>query len=735
MRPNRLQLTNFLAYGDCELFLSDVHVACLVGDNGAGKSCLLDAITWAIWGKARGRRDVSLIRLGAEFTEVALDFDHAGHLYRIVRRRESGGRLRLTLVRHEGANEWTHESESAAATANQKAIDALLKIDYETFVNTAFLRQGEADAFTTETPAKRKAVLRDILQLNRWNDYHDAARAAYREIDHGLSGDRGKLEMLAEMIAARPEAEAFLAHMERTAADAETVLAGYAEQLEAIQKIEAEIAVKREAVAMAEAASQQAAERINRIERRMREIDGEMDDCREYLKDREEIEAGYANLSEAQAVHGAMAARREQAQKWQTTIVKATADIKVARAELTTSIITRDRAVNECESNIADLTEALAQPVTVCKTCGQALSEEAAGDVRYKMRQEIDKWEERRVRHETMIAAINVRIADDDYARDAFDKIAEAEAALAEIGFDADAYQAAAAAMNDLAAYEGLHDALTGAEARLQQFTDELAPLTSERDLAAADAERLQSDLEKDQRWLNELSDSVTNAEDVRTHHKMAEITARRERANAAAAQKRLDDIAEHERKHAEISAVVGSTEERLANIGELIAAFGRDGVPLMVIKSVTGEIEAEANNILQRITNEALSIKLLTEREKASGGVKDALDIQVSDSLGVRDYEMYSGGEAYRIDIAIRVALSKVLARRAGAQLRTLFIDEGFGSQDAYGREQLIRTITQLGAEFDMILVVTHLEELRDRFDTRIAVTKRAGGSVAEVA
>ncbi len=72
---------------------------------------------------------------------------------------------------------------------------------------------------------------------------------------------------------------------------------------------------------------------------------------------------------------------------------------------------------------------------------------------------------------------------------------------------------------------------------------------------------------------------------------------------------------------------------------------------------------------------------------------MKETLDIQISDGAGVRDYEMYSGGEAFRVNFAIRLALSEVLAQRKGARLQTLVIDEGFGSQDIQGRQRLDRS------------------------------------------
>jgi exonuclease SbcC len=116
--------------------------------------------------------------------------------------------------------------------------------------------------------------------------------------------------------------------------------------------------------------------------------------------------------------------------------------------------------------------------------------------------------------------------------------------------------------------------------------------------------------------------------------------------------------------------------------------------------------------------------------KDKRRDDLKETLDIQISDSAGVRDYEMYSGGEAFRVNFAIRLALSEVLAQRAGARLQSLVIDEGFGSQDALGRQRLIEAINMVKPDFELILVITHIEELKDAFPTRIEVEKTPQGS-----
>jgi exonuclease SbcC len=94
----------------------------------------------------------------------------------------------------------------------------------------------------------------------------------------------------------------------------------------------------------------------------------------------------------------------------------------------------------------------------------------------------------------------------------------------------------------------------------------------------------------------------------------------------------------------------------------------------------------------------------------------------------------MFSGGEAFRVNFAVRLALSELLARRTGARLQTLVIDEGFGSQDAQGRQRLIEAINQVKGDFAKILIITHLDELKDAFPNRIEVEKTPRGSSVRV-
>jgi exonuclease SbcC len=124
------------------------------------------------------------------------------------------------------------------------------------------------------------------------------------------------------------------------------------------------------------------------------------------------------------------------------------------------------------------------------------------------------------------------------------------------------------------------------------------------------------------------------------------------------------------------------------------------------------------------------MQVRFETQRDTKQGNTIETLDIHITDQLGTRSYETYSGGERYRINFAIRIALSKLLAHRAGAQLQMLVIDEGFGTQDAEGRDGLIDALNAIRDDFACILAITHIQELREAFNVRIEVEKTPQGS-----
>jgi len=261
-------------------------------------------------------------------------------------------------------------------------------------------------------------------------------------------------------------------------------------------------------------------------------------------------------------------------------------------------------------------------------------------------------------------------------------------------------------------------------DAQIVELEDNLKRLEEE---CAGDEQRLvqlreqTQGLAADRQRLAELSSQAGEARRLRDET----------RDTCLFAQSKLDNCAFLERKQRDSLARQDALRREQSIYGDLAYAFGRRGVQAMIIETAIPEIEEEANRILSRMTDGRMHVKFETQRDVRSGaGTIETLDIKISDELGTRSYELFSGGEGFRVNFAIRIALSRLLAHRAGTRLQTLVVDEGFGSQDQEGRDRVVEAIQAIESEFEKILVITHLEDLRERFPVRIEVTKTPHGS-----
>lgn len=165
----------------------------------------------------------------------------------------------------------------------------------------------------------------------------------------------------------------------------------------------------------------------------------------------------------------------------------------------------------------------------------------------------------------------------------------------------------------------------------------------------------------------------------------------------------------------------------------EISKALSKDGIQALLIEDAIPEIEQEANELLGKLTDNQSQIFIESLRDLKKGGTKETLDIKISDAAGLRSYELFSGGEAFRIDFALRIAISKLLARRAGASLQTLIIDEGFGSQDEEGLALMMDAIYKIQDDFAKIIIVSHLSSMKDQFPVHFIVEKNATGSIVQ--
>lgn len=848
MLPLRLELKNFLPYiAPDPIHLEGIHLACLTGQNGAGKSSLLDAITWALWGRARARTEGELVHLGQQEMYVQLDFEQEGIIYRVVRRRRGGkkgtGSLDIFVVKPDSSLVTLNEP---SLQATQNKIDRLLRLSYNTFIHSAFLQQGKADAFTTSTPAERKRILGEILGLETWAMYEERTKDKLKTIDNELASIEGAIRMIEDELRKEPQYQRDREAARAAYEEAQKILEAAEKRLEEVAFASTELRNKQEQLAGHE---QSKRDLLADEKAAGAEITARQENISRYeavVAQSETIEAGYTALQHAREVDSTLGAKLSQMSDLDGRITALEKDLDRQKAVLEkeksgyeATIIEVERLLENdgteelvaVELQIAELEkleaerDALYEQISQfkaersgleatrkalhaegknlnerieklesaegaeCPLCGQPLTEDHRQTILGQLTGERDTKraeyglanqrlrtieadtatferqmetlaeeikrlpalrsragalekqledaraaQSRREEAQARLKAVSETLATENFALELREQLTGLRQERANIGYDRETHESARDSLKQYQDYEKRHTEL---EIARNALPGEHAAL----DNACARQERIQNAILKEDAALADLTGEIEKLKLLVEEQRRREEEVRKQRTFTQAANQRLivaeqqlNALAAQRERKTTLEIRRENTRKDRAVYDELKLAFGKNGVPAMMIETAIPELEAAANDLLARMTNGRMHLRMTTQREKVTGGVSETLDIEIADDLGTRAYEMYSGGEAFRIDFAIRIALSKMLARRAGAHLRTLFIDEGFGTQDDDGRTKLVEAINAIQSEFDLILVITHLDDLRDSFPGHIIVEKTPHGSMVSV-
>ena len=852
MVPLKLSLRNFMAYRrlDPPLDFSGIHVACLSGPNGAGKSTLLDAMTWALWGQARAKSDDDLVTLGEQEMEVELEIGLGEERYRVIRKRTKPGVrktgqsvLELQIADPDG---FFRPITGNTLRETQRRLEELLRLDYQTFINSAMLLQGRADEFTLKAPGDRKRVLADVLNLSAYDRFEVIARDKSRDIEGEIAVFRGEIGSLEAQVALRPAYEEELqttreAHdrlSSQVKAQEQTVegvqerarlrhekLARLAETKDRAAQTDAEvkelllqegelrtrIRQHREALAQKETLMPvlreyevltgvserfnrafqelyQLRQEENRLERVIETSQGKLAaeeslvkrDMERLLKTASSQESLALVVQQSQAALETLKQQEKQIASGQERLYEISQQL--GGLQQTNQDIVRQG--QELRAKV----EQLSRPGTigVCPLCGSELGPEGHQRIVAEYEGELQRQRELFRSNDRQIKALQQeqeriqresRAVEERIGRErasATADLAGAQQGLAEVERSATELVAAQQRLTQLqiilseehyapeerTALIAVQRRVTGlaydeaehkrARARLKEL--EPALVVGEQ---LQEAERLLPREETDHarvqeslaRWQARGAEETARAEllaqelaalpevALQLAQAQQELASTRERlAQASAAVGRVQALIERcdemERVLRTRRADILKREHEKSVYDELALAFGRRGIQALLIETVLPELEDEANQLLARMTDNRMHVKLETQRQTRSGSVTETLDINISDELGTRGYELYSGGEAFRINFALRIAISKLLARRAGAPLPTLIIDEGFGTQDAAGKEKLIEVVNAIAPDFERVLVITHIDELKDAFPVRIEVEKTEHGA-----
>jgi exonuclease SbcC len=780
--------------------------------------------------------------MGQEDMQVEFVFDLEGDRYRVIRTfahvgKNSKSGLEFQVYDQKKSKYISLTCPSTRET--QERIIKTLRLDYHTFVNSAFILQGRANEFSKKTARERKEVLSEILGLSRYDELADLAKFYLKEINNTIMAKDSRLEYITQELA---QVDFYKGKIKELSENQSRIS-------EKIKEKEWQINKLKERVSFLQHKSEEASGSMRRIEQLRQEIargereielkKGEIISCEEIISRKETILTEFKDYQKFNAESGELTLKLQKLRKVEEEKILIERKIEAERAGLVLEVRNKQDRYKDLqvkagrkEKNKAELLELEKKIKDVktlekeseeiqergnrlnieiskikiqieglekdiknneekihllkentegeCPLCETKLNVEKKGKIENKLSGEsisclvgIEKLkgeESRLVIEKTKLSTRWLEIKESTKDKDIYqqqlsrlqleckeseqatemmislsEEIYKIEKIIGDKNFavkEQEELRGLEKQIKDIDYGEARHFQVGNEIQRLQNAPVEKARLeVAEKkvdSLRVTLSEWQESSLQKDldfqdlekkvERIKVELEELPSMKENLLQKEQLlrADLALKEEILEERGGyQSKFEQCLKLEKEKKEIDKELEKSRQGKDIYEKLIVAFGKNGIQALIIENALPEIEEEANKLLAKLTTNGTQVSIESLKDLKSGKLKETLEIKISDEMGTRDYELYSGGEAFRIDFSIRIALSKLLARRAGTRLRTLVIDEGFGTQDDEGIDNIIEAIQSISGDFDKIIVITHLEALKDAFPVRIEVTK----------
>jgi exonuclease SbcC len=789
-----LKLQNFRQHVDTRIEFRR-GLTGIIGPNGAGKSTILEAIAWAVYGAAAARGTNDTIRFtrapGRARVLVDLAFELGGHEFRVTRTLNNadvfldggitpvatgiGGvstylESRIGMTRDEFFNTYFTSQKELQFLAQLGPRDRgrflAQVLGYERLRRAQELAKDRRKALQSEILGIRE-VLPDpeVLLAERQGAEQrlDDSRKAFSLAEQAHAARATQIEHLTprwleaqqkrermrevghEIDAARRDGEAAKREVDRASAE-----------LERIKQADQELApLKAALVALPETSKEcERLATLARVAERRRVLEENERDLKVDLKAKttrlKELESAPELLKQSEQEQDAL---REQLLAGEQRLVSLRDEWTQGKQHVVTQLQTHRSRYEELKSQIAQLREA--GPNGTCPICTRPLGREFDSVVGLLEDQLADveqngKWLRKRQTQleskpqdlkeaEELVAALQTS------AKAVADKLAKCQQAAQEIwnvgaeikkkqeklkelqaelqklpgGYDAAQHKKADARLKELREIESR-------ATRFEQILE--ARPVRERELVEATerAREALARLEAGAARLEEIAFDPKHFEQLRIEHEQvtralhaAEIGLTDARARLEAAQDHVAVVEQAERAAEENRAKLNELEIDLKHHFELDAAFSQ------LRQELNDRVRPELGELASRFLTD------ITDGRYTNLEIDENYNVIVLDEG--EEKPVISGGEEDIANLVLRIAISQMIAERAGQQLSVLFLDEVFGSLDLERRDNVIDLLHKLEDRFEQVILITHIETIREGLDhvIRVSYDERTGASV----
>lgn len=678
--PIKLELENFMSHSKSILDFN-FNSALISGENGAGKSTILEAIGFCLFGKSRQKAAADVVKRGASQCKVTFQFKHDDKIYRIMRSKHakygSLDDVSFYELMQDGSE---RQIQGDTNTEINEKIKQIIRSNYDVFSNTSYFMQNTFFEFMNGTSSSRQKLVSSLLNLERWDEYMEEANAKLKDVTK-------ELDVLNLRLDDFKNTELDIELAEKKLQDASAKLKEYVSNEEVLKQTVQALEIKIANMAtkdMALASYHEAKSKLDTLTTKLGQIKSQLVEKEKLATSlAQDIATGTAQMADIDAQISGLS---------EILALKGSYDIE----DMEKKLIKGKTKFDILSSQIHNI-----KHNDICQACDSVIGDE-------------------HVKH-SKLEAKNAELSD------LSEKIARAQAILDKTrATDARIKKAELEVEKYITRKRKIETSNETSEIKRQSACNEIdllkkSQLDIEEQLVAINKVISQIQAITESESMDVIKDQL-----VKRKRELAYVSSEKDAAisDVGSTKQKLEQLKKDLVKKKEFLAKQTDVKKTVYVYSSLVKAFSRNGIQAIIIDNVIEELAKVTNDYLNEFSSTPMYVNFITQKKDTKGSWKETLDLEIVTPSGLSSFESLSGGERFRVTFAIRLALNVLQARRMGGETQLLLLDEVSSSLDKSGLEIFASIIKKLEKSMK-ILVITHDDNLKDVFDNIVLVSK----------
>lgn len=667
MKPIYLKMWNLFSHEETVIDFSTFDTAVFLGRNGAGKSAVLGGIRWALFGKVRSRKIDDAVRRGQSEGGAEFIFESWGKKYKIVRKRNKQIKESDLLLFQDSGGEWENIN-SDTNTMTDENIVKIIGFNHDTFINSVYCGENDISVFYQSSVGKRKDIVKSLLKLDKWDRYQKATKKFVSEAAYEVQSLQDKMIPVEEI-------ESRLSDL------AQDIKNGQAEIIKLNEEKSSLVAKLEELQGLKTDTKSHIKKEIASIEKQITSKKSELKILMGKISSNAaRIKQNKEKLKAYKEAYGKLAETAKQ---------KPNFDLDSYKAKLL-----RDQArVDVIKGQLKKLKEGI-KVDDECPECLRPIQSKDEADAIIQNREN------------RKIELINESKALEGGIIKLRKDIVEADGLLKKAGVAVDKRKGILLEAKNVKELTEI----------LQSSSDEHNESAEKLKVEISSLESLLPPLQSQLGDDNE--DYLAKEESrVKANVKIIEGKINQNHALVGGLKAKVEQEKQEIIRQEQIQALLLKKVDELEIYEKLRDGFGKNGIQSVIIENVIDELENYTNKVLAEIVSTPMMISIVTQKQDSSGKWAETFEIDIHYEGAVGYFEDLSLGERFRVSFALRLALSEIMSKRMGGDIRMLLLDEVTSALDDDGIEMFCQIMDKLSEDMK-IIIITHDEKLKERFD-----------------